>query len=97
MVREFSAKINVMDFDLVLQYSTAAQKNAAAFSQVALESVRSKNLGEVGETLSALVVELKEFCEEEEKKVFFGLFKKSGNKLEIMKAQFTKIETNVEK
>ena len=97
MVREFAAKIDVMDSDLVLQYGAAAQKNVAAFSQAALESVRSKDLGEVGQALSALVVELKEFGEEEEKKGLFGLFKKAGNKLETMKAQFAKVETNVDK
>ena len=98
MVEEFAAKIDVMDSQLVLQYGAAAQKNVAGFSENALESIRSKDLGEVGEALSQLVVELKGFGqEEEEKKGLFGLFKKAGSKLETMKAQYAKVETNVDK
>ena len=97
MVEEFAAKIDVMDSQLVLQYGAAAQKNVAVFSENALESIRSKDLGEVGEALSQLVVELKGFGQEEEKKGLFGLFKKAGSKLETMKAQYAKVETNVDK
>ena len=97
VVREFSKKIDISDSSLVLQYGAAAQKNVASFSEDALSSVRSKDLGEVGEALSSLVVELKGFGEEEEKKGLLGLFKKTGNKLETMKAQFAKAETNVDK
>ena len=96
-VEEFSKKIDVMDSNLVLQYGAAAQKNVAGFSESALASVRTKDLGEVGKSLSELVVELKGFGEEEEKKGFFGKFKKAGNKLEAMKAQYSKVETNVDK
>ena len=83
---------------MVLQYGAAAQKNVAGFSENALSSVRTKDLGEVGKSLSDLVVELKGFGqEEEEKKGLFGLFKKTGNKLEAMKAQYAKVEANVDK
>ena len=96
-VEEFSKKIDVMDSNLILQYGAAAQKNVAGFSESALASVRTKDLGEVGKSLSELVVELKGFGEEEEKKGLFGKFKKAGNKLEIMKAQYSKVESNVDK
>lgn len=96
MVEEFSKKIDVMDSNLILQYGAAAQKSVAGFSENALASVRSKDLGEVGKSLSELVVELKGFGQEEEKKGFFGLFKKAGNKLETMKAQYAKVEANVD-
>jgi len=96
-VEEFSKKIDVMDSNLILQYGAAAQKNVAGFSESALASVRTKDLGEVGKSLSELVVELKGFGEEEEKKGLFGKFKKAGNKLETMKAQYSKVETNVDK
>ena len=43
------------------------------------------------------MVELKGFGEEEEKKGLFGLFKKTGSKLEAMKAQYAKVESNVDK
>ena len=97
VVEDFSKKINIMDSNLILQYGAAAQKNVAGFSENALASVRSKDLGEVGKSLSELVVELKGFGQEEEKKGLFGMFKKAGNKLETMKAQYSKVETNVDK
>ena len=96
-VEDFSKKIDIMDSNLVLQYGAAAQKNVAGFSENALASVRTKDLGEVGKSLSDLVVELKGFGQEEEKKGFFGKFKKAGNKLETMKAQYSKVEANVDK
>jgi uncharacterized protein YaaN involved in tellurite resistance len=96
-VEDFSKKIDVMDSNLILQYGAAAQKNVAGFSESALASVRTKDLGEVGKSLSELVVELKGFGEEEEKKGLFSKFKKAGNKLEVMKAQYSKVESNVDK
>ena len=96
-VEAFSKKIDLTDSNLILQYGAAAQKNVASFSENALNSVRTKDLGEVGKSLSELVVELKGFGEEEEKKGIFGLFKKAGNKLEAMKAQYGKAEASVAK
>ena len=96
-VEDFSKKIDIMDSNMILQYGAAAQKNVASFSENALTSVRTKDLGEVGKSLSELVVELKGFGEEEEKKGLFGFLKKSGNKLETMKAQYAKVESNVDK
>ena len=96
MVDDFSKKIDITDSQMVLQYGAAAQKNIASFSENALKNVRTKDLGDVGDTLSELVVELKGFGEEEEKG-FFGFFKKASNKLETMKAQYGKAEANVEK
>lgn len=96
-VDEFSRKINLADSNVILQYGAAAQKSVAGFSENALNSVRTKDLGEVGKSLSELVVELKGFGEGEEKKGLAGLFKKTGNKIETMKAQYTKVEGNVDK
>ena len=97
-VEEFSKKIDIGDSNLVLQYGAAAQKNIASFSESALESVRTKDLGEIGKSLSELVVELKGFGQdEEEKKGLFGLFKKGGSKIESLKAQYAKVETNVDR
>ena len=96
-VEAFSKKIDLTDSQMILQYGAAAQKNVAGFSENALNSVRTKDLGEVGKSLFELVVELKGFGEEEEKKGLFGFFKKTGNKLEAMKAQYAKVEANVDK
>ena len=96
MVAEFAQKIDITDANMVLQYGAAAQKNIAGFSENALNSVRTKDLGEVGQALSQLVVELRGFGDEEEKKGILGLFKKAGNRLEAMKAQYAKVEANVD-
>ena len=97
MVDEFAQKIDVTDSNLVLQYGSAAQKNIASFSENALNSVRTKDLGEVGEALSSLVVELKGFGQEEDEGGIFGFFKKKRDKLEAMKASYAKAEVNVDK
>ena len=93
-VNDFAKKIDITDTNLVLNYGVAAQKSVATFSENALSSVRNKDLGEVGETLSNLVVEVKGFGQEE-KKGFAGLFRKQKDKLELMRAQYGKAETSV--
>ncbi|MCI9159363.1 MAG: toxic anion resistance protein, partial [Lawsonibacter sp.] len=95
-VEEFSQKIDVTDSNLVLNYGAAAQKNIAAFSESTLNNVKTKDLGEVGEALSSLVVELKTFGQPE-KKGIGGFFQKKRNELEAMKASYSKAEVNVEK
>ena len=98
MVDDFAQKIDVTDSNVVLQYGSAAQKNIASFSENALNSVKTKDLGEVGEALSDLVVELKSFGKDEEKKGgLFGFFQKKRNELEAMKASYAKAEVNVDK
>ena len=93
-VNDFAKKIDITDTNLVLNYGVAAQKSVATFSENALSSVRNKDLGEVGETLSNLVVEVKGFGQEE-KKGLAGLFRKQKDKLELMRAQYGKAETSV--
>ena len=95
-VEEFSKKIDVKDSNMVLNYGAAAQKSVASFSENALASVRNKDLGEIGETLSHLVVEVKGFGKEE-KKGLSGLFQKNKNKLEVMRAQYGKAEASVDR
>ncbi len=94
-VDEFSKKIDITDSNIVLQYGSAAQKSVSSFSESALGKVRTKDLGAVGQDLTELVVELRGFGEEEKKG--FGFFRKTRNKLEVMKAQYSKVEANVEK
>ena len=93
-VDAFAKQIDLKNSALVLKYGAGTQKKMADFSESALENVRSKDLGEVGELLSGVVKELKDFDEEEEKG-FFGIFKKASNKIESMKAKYAKAETNV--
>ena len=97
MVDDFAQKIDITDSNLVLQYGAAAQKNVAGFSETALSSVRSKDLGEAGQALAALVVELKGLDTGEDEKGLLGFFKKKRNQLEAMKASYSKAEANVDK
>ena len=98
MVDEFAKKIDISNSQLVLQYGAAAQKSVAGFSESALSNVRNKDLGEIGETLTNLVVELKNFGQEEEDKGgIFGFFKKASNKMETMRIQSARAEANVDK
>ena len=97
MVDDFAQKIDVTDATVVLQYGAAAQKNIASFSEHVLDGVRTKDLGEVGDALSSLVVELKSLDKEEKKGGILGFFQKKKNELEAMKASYTKAEANVDK
>lgn len=97
MVADFAAKIDLRSSSAILQYGAGAQKKIADFSESALENVKTKDLGEVGDMLAGVVTELKSFDEEEEEKGIFGFFKKGGNKLANMKAKYDKAEVNVNK
>ena len=95
----FSEKIDITESNVVLQYGSAAQKKVTDFSDTALKNVRTKDLGEIGDLLSSLVVELKGFeSGSDEKKGFFAnLFSKGADKVATYKAQYDKAEANVAK
>ena len=95
-IEEFAAKIDLYDSQTVLQYASGTQKQIADFSEQALSNVRTKDFGEVGETLTNVIAELKNFEEKEEKKGLFGFFKKNANKLAAMKTKYEKAETNIQ-
>lgn len=97
-VRSFSEQIDVTNTEQVMNYGSGAQKNISEFSDAALNTVRTKDLGEVGDMLSDLVVELQGLnFDAQEKKGFLGLFKKAGQSVAEMKASFDKAEVNVDK
>ena len=97
MVADFAKQIDVTDSALVMQYGAGSQKKIADFSDTALANVKSKDLGEVGNMLSSMVVELKNFeKDDDEKGGFMGLFKKQKNKIETMKARYTTAEKNMD-
>ncbi|MBQ8665732.1 MAG: toxic anion resistance protein [Lachnospiraceae bacterium] len=96
-VEKFMSQIDIKDSQLVLQYGAAAQKNVADFSEGALASVKTKDMGEIGSMLTGVVTELKGFSVEEERGGFLGLFKKGGNQLASLKAKYDKAEVNVNK
>lgn len=96
-VEDFAGKIDISNANHILQYGADAQAKITQFSDMALEKVRTKDLGSVGDTLSSLVVELKDFDPNEQKKGFLGLFKKAGTSIAELKAKYDKAEVNVEK
>ena len=97
VVDDFAEKIDITSSALVMQYGSGAQKKIANFSDTALAHVRTKDLGEVGDEIANLVVELKSFDAGEEEKGFLGFFKKQANRLDGMKARYDKAEVNVNK
>ncbi|MCR5229170.1 MAG: toxic anion resistance protein [Solobacterium sp.] len=97
-VEEFSGKIDIQETNTILEYGSAAQKKVSDFSDSALKNVRTKDLGEIGDLLSDLVVQLKTTDAEEEKKGLFGkLFSKGKENVETYKAKYDKAEANVDK
>ena len=97
-VNDFADKIDITDTSTILTYGAASQRNIAGFSENTLNSVRTKDMGEVGNMLSSLVVELRGFGESgEEKKGFLGVKKKVQNRISTMKAEYDKVSVNVDK
>ena len=96
-VAKFMSQIDIKDSQFVLQYGAAAQKNVAEFSEGALASVKTKDMGEIGSMLTGVVTELKGFSVEEQKGGFLGLFKRGANQLTSLKAKYDKAEVNVNK
>lgn len=96
MVEQFAKQINLSDSNQILQYGAGSQRKMVDFSETALGHVKNKDLGEVGKMLTDVVTELKNFeLDEEEKGKLFGFFKKTGNKINNLKAKYAKAETNV--
>lgn len=94
-VDAFVEQIDLTNSSVILQYGVGTQKKMADFSENALENVKTKDLGEVGELLSGVVKELKSFDEEEDKGFFGNIFKKTSNKITAMKAKYARAEDNV--
>ena len=93
MVEDFSNQIDLHNSNAILQYGVGTQKKMADFSGDALENVKTKDLGEVGEMLSGVVAELRNFDEDE--KGFLGIFKKTSNRIDALKVKYSKAETNI--
>ena len=95
MVNDFAQQIDLGKSSMILQYGAGAQKKMADFSEAALNNVKTKDLGEIGDILSSVVVELKSFDQEEDDKSFMGFFKKSANRMTAMKTKYAKAESNI--
>jgi len=98
LVHDFADKIDITDTNAILTYGAASQRNIASFSESTLKGVRTKDMGEVGNMLSSLVVELRGFSDKgEDKRGFLGLKKRIQNKIETMKSEYAKVSVNVDK
>ena len=97
MVDQFVDKIEIKSSNSILQYGVGAQKKISDFSETALNNVRTKDLGEIGDMLSSVVQELKNFEDTEDKKGILGFFKKGKNKISEMKIKYDKVEDNINK
>ncbi len=98
MVDDFSSQIDLNNSNMIIQFGAGAQKKVADFSETALNSVRTKDLGEVGNMLIDVVLELKGFdVNQEEKGGILGFFKRNTNKLSSLKTKYDKAEVNVNK
>lgn len=95
MVDEFVKQIDITNSQAVMNYGVGTQKKLADFSQKAIDNVRTKDMGEVGNMLSGLVTELKDFDVDEEEKGIMSFFKKSANRVNAIKAKYSTVETNV--
>ena len=95
-VDAFAEKIDIHDSNAIMQYGSGTQKKMSDFSDLALENVKNKDMGEVGKLISGLVTELRSFDVEEEDKGFFKFFKKQGNKLVALKAKYDKTEASID-
>lgn len=96
-IEDFLGKLDITNSDHVLLFGADAQKRISDFSDSALEAVRTQDTGEVGQMLENLVVELKGFEDDAEgRKGIFKLFDSAENRIERMKARYSKANVNVE-
>lgn len=95
MVEDFSKEIDIGNSQLVLEYGAGVQKKMSDFSDSTLSVIRTKDLGEVGDMISNLVVELKGFDASDEDKGILGFFKRGSKKTQLMRANYDKAENNV--
>ena len=96
MVEEFSKKIDVTDSKAILTYGAGTQKKMADFSEKTLESVKTKDMGEVGDMITGLVSQLRSFDVDEEEKGIMGFFKKKGHQVQELRTKYASAEKNVE-
>ena len=96
VIEDFASRIDITDASLVLGYGAAAQGKISKFSESALEKVRTQDLGEAGDLMSQLIVQLKGFTDEEPRG-FFGMFRKAQSQVDLMKSRYDKVQVNVDK
>ena len=96
-IKAVADKIDITDSNQVLSYGASAQRKVSDFADGALASVRGKDMGETGQVLTSLIVELKSSTEEEKKGILSKLFGSAEKNFEKMKAQYSSTEANIDK
>lgn len=94
-VDAFASKIDLDNSQAIMSYGAGTQKKMADFSENALERVRTKDMDEIGDMITSLVGDLKNFDVEEQNKGILSFFRKSANSLTLLKAKYNKVEANV--
>ncbi|HCI74351.1 MAG TPA: toxic anion resistance protein [Lachnospiraceae bacterium] len=95
-VDAFAERIDIHNSNAIMQYGAGTQKKMSDFSDLALENVKNKDMGEVGKMISGLVTELTDFDVKEDDGGIFKFFKKQTNKVVAMKAKYEKTEKSVD-
>lgn len=96
-VEEFAKKIDITDHNAIMLYGASVQKNVSEFSEKSLQQIRTKDLGEVGETLASLVKELHSFNPDTEKKGVFRFLQKRKSQLDTVRTGYAKASANVDR
>jgi len=99
-IDEFISKIDVSDTSIVLAYGASAQQEIAKFSDEVLTNVRTKDTGDVGDLLSDLVVEIKDFdsaADINKKQGLLGVFDSVKKRIEKLLAKYDKVNNNIDK
>ena len=95
-IKSVAEKIDITDSNAVLSYGASAQRKVSDFADGALASVRGKDMGETGQVLSSLIVELKSNSEEKQG-LFNKLFGSAEKNFERLKAQYSTTEANIDR
>ena len=96
-IKAVAEKIDITDSNAVLSYGASAQRKVSDFADGALQSVRGKDMGETGQILTSLIVELKHNSEEPKKGFLSGLFGSAEKNFEKLKTQYSTTEANIDR
>lgn len=95
-VETFVKQIDISNVKLVNSYGASAQKGISGFSVSITKNVKTKDFGDIGDSLRELETAIKSTTTSE-KKGLLGLFKKGKQKVASLIANYESAETNIKK
>lgn len=96
-VDAFAEKIDISNSNAIMNYGAGTQKKMGAFTEKALEDVRTKDMDEIGTMVTSLITQLNDLSiDEEGKGGFFGFLAKKKNSAEVLKLKYDKVEHSVD-